>query len=72
MKKTFKLTDLDCAVCAAKLEDAVRTLDGIDSVSVSFMAQTMTIETSRNIDEIMPEVVRLATKIEPDCEIILK
>ncbi|MDO4161774.1 MAG: heavy metal-associated domain-containing protein [Pseudomonadota bacterium] len=72
MKKTFKLTDLDCAVCAAKLEDAVRTLDGIDSVSVSFMAQTMTIETSRNIDEIMPEVVRLAAKIEPDCEIILK
>ena len=26
MKKKFKLTDLDCANCAAKMEDAIKKL----------------------------------------------
>ena len=43
MKKTFKLVDLDCANCAAKMEAAVQKIDGVTAASVSFMAQKMTI-----------------------------
>ena len=42
MKKTFKLVDLDCANCAAKMEAAVQKIDGVTAASVSFMAQKMT------------------------------
>ena len=44
MKKVFELEDLDCANCAAKMEDAIRKLDGVQSVTISFMAQKMTLE----------------------------
>lgn len=39
MKKSVKLIDLDCANCAAKIEDAVKKIDGVTNASVSFMAQ---------------------------------
>ena len=39
MRKAFKLQDLDCANCAAKMEDAIRKLDGVQDVSISFMTQ---------------------------------
>ena len=43
MKKKFKLIDLDCANCAAKMEDAIKKIDGVEDASVSFMTQKMTI-----------------------------
>ena len=42
MKKTFKLIDLDCANCAAKMETAIKKIDGVADASVSFMTQKMT------------------------------
>lgn len=44
MTKTYKLRDLDCANCAAKLERAVSKLDGVKSASVNFFAQKLTVE----------------------------
>ena len=68
MKKKFKLTDLDCANCAAKLEDAIKKLDGVNDASVSFMMQKMTIDADdARFDEIMKEVVEVCKKVEPDC-----
>ena len=68
MKKKFKLTDLDCANCAAKMEDAVKKLDGVNDASVSFMMQKMTIDADdARFDEIMKEVVEVCKKVEPDC-----
>ena len=70
MKKKFKLTDLDCANCAAKMEDAIKKLDGVNDVSVSFMMQKMTIDADdARFDEIMKEVVEVCKKVEPDCVI---
>ena len=43
MKKTFKLIDLDCANCAAKMETAIKKLPGVTDAYVSFMAQKKTI-----------------------------
>ena len=70
MKKTFKLDGLDCANCAAKMENAIRKIDGVDSVSVSFMMLRLTIEaeTSR-MDDILRSAAAVCRKIEPDCTI---
>ena len=44
MKKKFKLQDLDCANCAAKMEEAIKRIEGVADANVSFMTQKMTIE----------------------------
>ena len=73
MKKTFKLIDLDCANCAAKMEAAIKKLPGVADASVSFMTQKMTIDADdARFDDIMRQVVKACKKVEPDCEIVLK
>ena len=72
MKKTFKLIGLDCANCAAKMETAIKKLDGVSDATVSFMTQKMTIEADdAQFDAIMKQVVKACKKVEPDCEIVL-
>ena len=71
MKKHFKLIDLDCANCAAKMEAAIKKLDGVHDATVSFMAQKMTVEADDDrFESIMDEVVKVCRKVEPDCEIV--
>ena len=73
MKKTFKLVDLDCANCAAKMEEAIKKIEGVSDATVSFMTQKMTIEgDDARFDEIVKEAVRVCKKVEPDCEILVK
>lgn len=72
MKKVFKLEDLDCANCAAKMERAIAKIDGVASANVSFMSQKLTVEADENrLDGIMKEAVKICRKIEPDCKIVL-
>ena len=72
MKKKFKLEDLDCANCAAKLEEAIKKIDGVSDASVSFLAQKMTIEAADDkFDAIMEEVKSVCAKVEPDCKILM-
>ena len=71
MKKKFKLTDLDCANCAAKMENAIRKIEGVSDASVSFMTQKMTIQADpERFEEIMDQVVKACRKVEPDCQIV--
>ena len=73
MKKTFQMIDLDCANCAAKMEEAIKRIEGVTAASVSFMTQKMTIEgNDARFDQIVKEAVRVCKKVEPDCEIVLK
>ena len=73
MKKKFKLQDLDCANCAAKMEEAIKKIPGVNDASVSFMTQKMTVETADDaaFDDIMQQVVSVCAKVEPDCKILL-
>ena len=72
MKKRFKLTDLDCAHCAAKMEDAINKLDGVHEAKINFLAQKMTVDAEdERFDEIMQEIVKVCHKVEPDCVIQL-
>lgn len=73
MKKTFKLIDLDCANCAAKMENAINKIDGVTSATVSFMSQKLTIEAPDDIfDSVVEKAVKAISKVEPDTKVVLK
>ena len=71
MKKKFKLEDLDCANCAAKMEAAIREIPGVMSASVNFLAQKMTIEAPDEMfDDIVNKAAECISKVEPDCKVV--
>lgn len=71
MKKKFKLQDLDCANCAAKMEEAIKKIDGVNDASVSFMMQKLTIDAADDrFEAIMDEVEQVCAKVEPDTKIL--
>ena len=71
MRKVFKLDEIDCANCAQKLEDAIKKVDGVESASVNFMTQKLTLVADDDaFDDVLERVVKLAAQIEPDCEIL--
>ena len=73
MKKKFKLQDLDCANCAAKMEEAIKKIEGVSDATVSFMTQKMTVEFAEGQDPkaVMKAVLKNCKKVEDDCEIYL-
>lgn len=72
MKKSFKMEDLDCANCAAKMERAIAEIPGVNKATVSFMAQKLVLDAEDDrFDEIVIQAVRCVKKVDPDCEVIL-
>ena len=72
MKKNYKLKDLDCANCAAKMETAIKKIKGVNDATISFMTQKLTVDAEdEKFDSIMQEIVKACRKIEPDCVIQL-
>jgi len=72
MKKVFKLENLDCANCAAKMEDAIKKIDGVHDASISFMTQKLTIEADDVLfDDAVKKAVKACRRVEPDCKIKL-
>lgn len=66
MKKKFRI-DVDCAVCAAKLEEAVRKVKGVEECQVNFLTQRMMLRAAdEGFDEVLGEVLRAAKRVEPD------
>ena len=71
MKKVFKLQDLDCANCAAKMEKAIAAMPGVISVRVNFLTQKLTLEASdADFDRLVDEAEKAIRKVEPDCILI--
>ena len=72
MKKKFKLEDLDCAHCAAKMEEAIKKIEGVNDASVNFLAQKMTVDAvDERFDAIMEEVRAVCAKVVPDCKFLM-
>ncbi len=72
MKKKFAC-EVDCANCAAKLEDALRRLDGVEEVSVNFLTQKLTLKApDERFAAVLAEVLKTAAKVEPDTVITVK
>lgn len=70
MKKTYVI-DVDCANCAAKMEDAAKKTEGVKDAVVNFMALKMKVEFEEGADpnEVMPNVLKNCKKVESDCDI---
>ena len=71
MKKVFRLEGLDCAHCAAKIEEKVSKLEGVKSVVINFMTTKMTLESvDENISDVVEKVKKLINEVEPDVNMI--
>lgn len=71
MKKVFKMMDLDCANCAAKMEAAILKIPGVQKASMNFMTQKLTLEADESdFDRILAEAQKAVSKVEKDCQII--
>ena len=71
MRKVFKLENLDCANCAAKMEDAIKKIEGVHNASMRFMTQKLVIEADESdMDAIIDKAVQVCKKIEPDMRIV--
>lgn len=71
MKKVFDLEDLDCAVCAAKMQDAIAKIEGVNAVSVSFLSQKMTLDYDESKEKVIfKAIVKAVKKVEPDCTVL--
>ena len=70
MRKTFRLEDLECAHCAAKMEIAISKIEGVLEAKIAFMTQKLTIEADeKDFDRVVKEAQKAIKKIEPDCEV---
>ncbi len=73
MKKSFVLMDLECAHCAAKMEQAIARLEGVNQVSVNFLAQRLTLDAQDDkFAALVEEAGKICKKIEPDCRLVVK
>ncbi len=72
MKKTYKI-EVDCANCAAKMEEATKNTNGVKNAVVNFMTLKMNVEFEDGVNEkeVMKEVLKNCKKVEDDCEIYL-
>ena len=69
MKKNYKC-EVDCANCAAKMEDAIKKIEGVIDARVNFMTQKLMIEAADEVfDKVLDESIKACKKVEPDCEI---
>ncbi len=72
MKKTYKI-DVDCANCAAKMEDAAKKTEGVKDAIVNFMTLKMKVEFEEGaaVEEVMKAVRANCRKVESDCEVFI-
>lgn len=71
MKKIVKITDIDCANCAAELERAISKIDGVTEVNINFITEKMIIDIEdEKYQNAVKQIIKVKNKLEPDCEII--
>ena len=65
MIKKFRIDGLDCANCAAKIENKISKLNGVRSASLSFMTGKLVLEADDGvIDEIVEKAKAIINRIE--------
>ena len=70
MKKVFLLDEIDCANCAAKLEQSIQKVEKCQKCSVNFLTQKMTIEAEEaDMAEVVKNALLICKKFEPDMDV---
>ena len=71
MKRSFKLENLDCANCAAKMEVAINKIPGVKKATINFMAQKLVIDAEDDkFEDILRQAQTAITKVNADCVIV--
>lgn len=71
MKKRYLIEELCCANCAAKMEDGIRKLEGVNSANINFLTQKLTLDADdTRFESILDEAERIIKKIEPDSVLV--
>ncbi len=65
------LEGLDCANCAAKIENQVNKLDGINTASLNFMTKTLKIEVDSSdlVEDVLDQTYKIINNLEPDVRV---
>ncbi len=72
MKKKFKMQDVDCADCAAKMERGIKKLDGVNDAAISFMAQKLVIDAEESkLDDILEQAQKIVSSIDAEAKILV-
>ncbi len=69
MKKTIILKGLDCASCAANLEDKLKKIQGIKDASINFLMGKLNLELENEDTEILDKAIKVIKKAEPSVKI---
>ena len=73
MKKKFKMENLDCANCAAKMEAAIKKIPGVTDASMNFMTQKLTLEAEdARFDAILAEAQQCCDRVDKGCRILVE
>ena len=71
MKKVYRMSGLDCANCAAKMERAIGKIKGVTSAEISFMSQRLTLDADEVLlPDILEQVKKCVKKVDPYCEVL--
>ena len=71
MKRIFRIENLDCANCAAKMERAIAKIEGVGEVSIAFMTERITIDADdARFDEIVDKAEAACRKVDRDVRIV--
>ncbi len=70
MTKVYSV-EVDCANCAAKMEQAVKATKGVKDAVLSFMTLKLRVEFEDGADEraVMKQALKNCRAIEDDCDI---
>lgn len=72
MRKSFKIDNLDCANCAAKMENDINKLDGVNKATVSFMTSKLLLDADEaSFANVLESACSICKKYEPDCTILV-
>ncbi len=67
MRKVFKVENLDCANCAAEIENDIRKIPGVTSASLSFMTGRLVVELDGDPDALTEQIRKVCLRVEPEC-----
>ncbi|MGI6205567.1 MAG: cation transporter [Anaerovoracaceae bacterium] len=71
MIKKYKMQDIDCADCAAKMERKIRKIDGVNDATISFMTQRLTLDVEDDkLDSVLEEAQRRVSKVDSEAKIL--
>lgn len=70
MIRKYNMENVDCANCAAKMEEGIKKLDGVNDARVNFLTQKLVVDTEReDLKELQKEILKICRKIDDEVEI---